>query len=108
MPRRHLTGCLAVALLAVALLAACSGGGPGRAGPSGNRQSGQRSGPQRSAAPGGRAAADPGPMALQVTPAPFQLPAGISGAVSLASGADLIIAGGSTRARPGAALSAGS
>ncbi len=100
MPRRHLTGWLAVALLTVALLAACSGGSPGRAGPSGNRQSGQRSGPPRAAASAGPAAADPGPMALQVRPAPFQLPAGISGAVSLASGADLMIVGGSTRARP--------
>ncbi len=100
MPRRHLTGWLAVALLTVALLAACSGGSPGQAGPSGDRQSGQRSGPQRSAAPAEPAAADPGPMALQVRPAPFQLPAGISGAVSLASGADLMIVGGSTLARP--------
>jgi hypothetical protein len=39
-------------------------------------------------------------MVLQVMPAPFQLPAGISGAVSLARGADLMIAGGSTLARP--------
>ncbi len=107
MPRRHLTGWPAVALLTVALLAACSGGSPGRAGSSADRQSGQRSGPPGAAAPAGPAAADPEPMALQVRPAPFQLPAGISGAVSLASGADLMIAGGSSRARPGAALGAG-
>lgn len=97
MPRRHLTGWPGVALLAVALLAAaCSGGSPGQARPSWDRQSAQ----QRSAAPGGRAAADPEPMVLQVRPAPFQLPAGLSGAVSLASGADLMIAGGSALSRP--------
>jgi hypothetical protein len=101
-PRRHLTGwpggaLLAVALPAVLLLAvACSGGSPGQAGRSWDRQSGR----QRSAAPGGRAAADPEPMVLQVRPAPFQLPAGLSGAVSLANGADLMIVGGSTLARP--------
>ena len=100
MPRRQLTGRLAAALLTLTLLAACSGGSPGQAGPSGDLQSGQRSGAQRPAAPGSRAAADPGPMVLQVRPAPFQLPAGLSGAVSLASGADLMIVGGSTLATP--------
>ena len=101
-PRRHLTGWPGVALLAVALQAvmllavACSGGSPGQAGRSPDRQSAQ----QGPGTPGGWAAAGPGPMVLQVRPAPFQLPASLSGAASLASGADLMIVGGSTLARP--------
>jgi hypothetical protein len=86
--------------VAVALLAAACSGGPGRAGQSmDQRATPTRTGQPQAVVRGGRPA-DPGPMVLQVIPAPFQLRAGISGAVGLARGRDLMIAGGSTQARP--------
>jgi hypothetical protein len=93
-----LAGGMAVALL---VAAACSGGSAVRTGQAtGHHAAQQRSGQRRSASPGGPQRPDPAPMVLQVQPAPFQLPAGISGAAGLARGRDLMIVGGSTLARP--------
>ena len=99
-PRRRLrlrtaqaagAGGLSLALL----VAACSGGGPGQAGPSAGSRTAHRATAAGSAAdpPGARSAA---PLSLQVTPAPYQLPSGLSREVVLPHGPDLLIVGGLT------------
>ena len=84
-----------------------------RAGPAGRRLLGRRAGPgpalrrlrDGSSGHGGRPRAWPsravrlpaaGPLSLQVTPAPYQLPSGLSREVVLPHGPDLLIAGGLT------------
>jgi len=78
---------IAVAASLSVLAAACSGAGP--AGPG--------AGPSRRA-PGAasRAAGPAAPPSLAISPAPYQLPAGLSREVVLAHGPDLLIAGGLT------------
>ena len=99
-PRRRLrlraaqaagAGGLSLALL----VAACSGGGPGQAGPSAGSRTAHRATAAGSAAdpPGARSAA---PLSLQVTPAPYQLPSGLSREIVLPHSPDLLIVGGLT------------
>ena len=83
--RQWLTGAAAAAGLSV-LAAACTAVGPA-------------SRPSRSAAKSASpapAAASRQALALQVTPAPYQLPSGLSREVLLPAGRDLLIAGGLT------------
>ncbi len=92
-----LAGGMAVALL---VAAACSGGSAVRSGEATGDHAAQRPGQPHSGSRGGPRRSDPAPMVLLVKPAPFQLPAGIAGAASLARGGNLMIVGGSTLARP--------
>jgi hypothetical protein len=75
-----------VAGLCLGLAAACSAG----PGPAPHRP---EHSPARSAAPASQPSAS-APLALQVTPAAYQLPSGISREVVLASGGNLLIIGG--------------
>ncbi len=94
--RLRLRAAQAAAGLSLALLvAACSGGGPGQPGPPAGSRTAHPAMATGSAAdpPGARSAA---PLSLQVTPAPYQLPSGLSREVVLPHGPDLLIAGGLT------------
>ncbi len=84
------------AALGLALLAAaCSGGAPGRAGPPGGSRTAHP--PTAAGSAAGPSGARPAaPLSLQVTPAPYQLPSGLSREVVLPQGPDLLIAGGLT------------
>ncbi len=88
------------AALGVALLAACSAHDPGQAGSSGGSgTAGSQAAHPATAA--GTAAGSPrggsaGPLTLQVSPAPYQLPSGVAREVVLPAGPDLLLAGGLT------------
>ncbi len=91
----------AAACVAVALLAAACGTGGGQDQRHADSRSGQHGpGHRQSARPGELAAASPAGLGLRVMPAPYQLPGGIAGAVGIARGAVLMIAGGSSLAQP--------
>ena len=92
---RQRTAAAAAASVAV-LAAACTAGGGG-----GRPVSSPGTHPPGANRPGRPA----GALSLQITPAPYQLPAGISQEVVLARGPDLLIAGGlATRSAPTAAV----
>ncbi len=92
---RRRTAAAAAASVAV-LAAACTAGGGG-----GRPVSSPGTHPPGTNRPGRPA----GALSLQITPAPYQLPAGISREVVLARGSDLLIAGGlATRSAPTAAV----
>ena len=92
---RRCTAAAAAASVAV-LAAACTAGGGG-----GRPVSSPETHPPGANRPGRPA----GALSLQITPAPYQLPAGISREVVLARGPDLLIAGGlATRSAPTAAV----
>lgn len=74
------------------LVAACSGSGPGQADPSARSRTAHPATAAGSAAEARSAAS----LSLQVTPAPYQLPSGLSREAVLAQGPDLLIAGGLT------------
>jgi DNA-binding beta-propeller fold protein YncE len=84
---------IAAVVSVVLLVAACSADGPGTPASSAGPGSPGRPGGQATGAPPGRAA---GALSLQIMPAPYQLPSGISREVVLARGPDLVIAGGLT------------
>ena len=86
-PARRATAAAAGASLVV-LAVACTAGGS-----SGKPARSPRARPAASSSPPGRLA---GARSLLITPAPYQLPAGISREVVLARGPDLVIAGGLT------------
>ncbi len=90
-----------VAVTGLAMLAAaCSAHGPGQAGPAGaSRAAGSQAAHPATAAgsPAGPARArSAGPLSLQVSPAPYQLPSGLAREIVLPAGPDLLLAGGLT------------
>ena len=92
---RRRTAAAAAASVAVLAAACTASGGGGR--PVSSPET-HRPGTNRPGRPAGA-------LSLQITPAPYQLPAGISREVVLARGPDLLIAGGlATRSAPTAAV----
>ncbi len=93
--RRGAQAAGAAGLSLALLVPACSGGGPGQAGPSAGSRTTHPATAAGSAADPPRAPSA-APLSLQVTPAPYQLPSGLSREVVLPHGPDLLIAGGLT------------
>ncbi len=94
-PRRAGAAALGLTLL----VAACSAHGPGQAGPSGGSRTAD-SGAAHPATAAGTVGSprsrSAGPLTLQVSPAPYQLPSGLAREVVFPAGPDLLLAGGLT------------